>query len=339
MEIQSNDESDESAWFPVVRVNECDEVKDEVSSDSERSAWGCCHPGTMSGKIMGLNETLEDQDIASKLAPYLKPGRNPVRYLLLDDKKVLGMAHANIFLWSHKDSIIVSDIDGTITKSNTRGVIDTILTENYRYCHQGICELLSHLAEQPRTQVLYVTSRPIALASRTRKFLANLRQGSAQLPEGPMLGFDGNLPQLLMMELISMNTHHFKAEMLWKQVVQPFQQVSNGSSPIFLAGLGNTIMDVQAYHMVGIDLGKIYLIDKKSQISGFDKNLNQSWKKLTSTSSEDRFIPSTIRAPMSRGWYKSRMGSTFQGYSDPNLLSHVLTYENDSECDGNALMG
>ena len=166
--MQSNDESDESAWFPVVRVNECDEVKDEVSSDSERSAWGCCHPGTMSGKIMGLNGTLEDQEIASKLAPYLKPGRNPVRYLLLDDKKVLGMAHANIFLWSHKDSIIVSDIDGTITKSTTRGVIDTILTENYRYCHQGICELLSHLAEQPRTQVLYVTSRPIALASRTR---------------------------------------------------------------------------------------------------------------------------------------------------------------------------
>jgi phosphatidate phosphatase PAH1 len=52
---------------------------------------------------------------------------------------------------------VVSDIDGTITKSNARGVIDTIFTENYQYCHEGICNLLSNLAEQPNTQIMYVS--------------------------------------------------------------------------------------------------------------------------------------------------------------------------------------
>lgn len=321
------------AWFPVIRVSESNESNDSSGDVSEERAWGCCNHNTMPGRITDLNGSFDDNDITSKLAPFLKPGRNPIRYLLLEDERVVGLAQANIFLWSFKDRVVVSDIDGTITKSNARGVIDTILTQNYRYCHDGICQLLSSMTEQPNTQVLYVTSRPIGVASHTRKFLANVRQGDHQLPAGPMLGFGGTVPQILFMELISKNTHHFKAEILWRQVVQPFRKVSHATSasPIFLAGLGNTIMDVQAYHMAGIDLGKIYLIDKRSRISVFDRNLGkEEWTNLTETT--DGLFSATIGVPMPRRWYKTQIGSTFAGYSDRRLLSHAIPQETN-DCD------
>jgi phosphatidate phosphatase PAH1 len=179
-----------------------------------------------------------------------------------------------------------------------------------------------------------VTSRPIGLASHTRKFLANLRQGEAGLPDGPMLGFGGNVPQLLIMELVSMSTHRFKAEMLWKQVVQPFRKVVNASSstPIFLAGLGNTLMDVQAYHMAGIEMDKIYLINKKSRISAFDKKVDKEWKNMTSSSG--RLLSPAVGTAMPRRWYKTKMRSSFEGYSDPRLLSRVMPQQNISEYSG-----
>jgi len=206
---------------------------------------------------------------------------------------------------------VVSDIDGTITKSNARGVIDTILTENYRHCHPGVCDLLSRLAtshSQPthKTHILYLTSRPIGLASHTRKFLNGLRQGSAQLPPGPVLGFPGTLPEVLFMELVSKKTQKFKAELLLSQIVEPFQNASRRSP--FLAGLGNSWMDVQAYHMIGIDLPRIYMIDKKSNITVFDKGPSEA-------------IRPTHAYP--RKWYVNRIGNTFQGYLDESFVLHV----------------
>jgi hypothetical protein len=121
-----------------------------------------------------------------------------------------------------------------------------------------------------------------------------------------------------------MRTHHFKADLIWKQVVQPFRKVTNATSasPVFLAGLGNTIMDVQAYHMAGIDLEKIYLINKRSQISVFDKQVGEQWTNLTSKKEE--LFSATVGDPMPRHWYKTHMGRSFKGYSDPTLLKHVL---------------
>ena len=111
-------QENDKAWFPIIR-------KDMEGSDNHddpyQAFWSCCSPQVMSGKISDLNGAAEEAEIASKLAPFLRPGKNPIRYLLLDNKKVIGVAHANIFLWTHQDRVVVMDIDGTITKSNARG--------------------------------------------------------------------------------------------------------------------------------------------------------------------------------------------------------------------------
>lgn len=53
---------------------------------------------------------------------------------------------AHIYLWNVRDHVVVIDIDGTVTKSNVRGVISTIVTENYGHVHDGVCAFFSNLA-------------------------------------------------------------------------------------------------------------------------------------------------------------------------------------------------
>lgn len=225
------------------------------------------------------------------------------------------VAQAYIFLWNFSDSIVVCDIDGTITKSNGRGIIGTILSQQYeKVCHVGICRILSKLSLF--SQLVYVTSRPIALANQTRKFLSNLRQGSnLRLPEGPLLGFGGNLSQLFVMELVSKTTQRFKAEKLWEQVVKPFRQAANNDpkSPFFIAGFGNSFMDMQSYHSVGMELHRLFKISKKSQIVNFDKSdIN-----VESYDGDLNFLP--------HQWYKDRIGSQYDGYTDSRLISRLCS--------------
>lgn len=277
------------------------------------------------------------------LKSILKPGRNPISYFLLDAQgRPIGVAKAYIFLWKHDDSIVVSDIDGTITKSNARGVLGTIVTSQYgKVCHEGICHLLTALSA--KSQVVYVTSRPIALANQTRKFLSNLRQqqsGDESLPHGPLLGFGGKMPKLLVMELVSHTTQKFKSGKLWQQVCKPFRQATNNdpNSPVFVAGFGNNLMDMQAYHAICMDISRIYKIDKKSQIVTFDKKINgdggdgdgdgdgQGGNKTSSSNVDDgdfTFPP--------HDWYKDRIGTEFNGYTDAKLLYQFGFFDGDEK--------
>lgn len=325
--------SDKAVWFPILQSGEDeDEIMSKLLRSSNRSSWNCCPTSVLpTGTIIDSNGA--KQDVNDKLASCLHLGRNRVRYLLLDNNRVLGVAHSNIFVWSRVDRIVVMDIDGTITKSNARGILDTIVTENYQYCHEGVCSMLSRIRERyEHVKMIYVTSRPLTLACHTRKFLKTLEQGSSKLPPGPILGFGGSLPQLLVMELVSRKTHHFKAEMLWKQVVKPFREMMSdapSASPVFAAGFGNTIMDVQAYHMAGIDLDKIYMINKNSRITAFDKKVDQEWLNLTATSSG--MLGATVGVPRPRNWYKTLMGNSFRGYTDQDLLDHLFMVEEENE--------
>jgi len=139
------------------------------------------------------------------------PGRNLIRYILHQNKDgketVIGTAEAYLFLWSVHDQCIISDIDGTVTRSDVRGVIDSILTESYSHIHDGVCQLFHDVIEhgksthdghsQPTTTIdhvtsmwqqspprkgqirmLYLSSRPMSLIHSTRKFLSSMTQSS-----------------------------------------------------------------------------------------------------------------------------------------------------------------
>jgi phosphatidate phosphatase PAH1 len=114
-------------------------------------------------------------------------GKNMIRYSFVNNttNQVLGIAEANLFVWDYMSNIIVCDIDGTITKSNARGVFDTMVLESYVYAHDGVCELLTSLKEIGASiQILYLTSRPLSYAPSTCQFLQGLRQDAQhKLPQ------------------------------------------------------------------------------------------------------------------------------------------------------------
>jgi phosphatidate phosphatase PAH1 len=350
LEIENSSENDRpgfsKAWFPVTssriseRIHGNEDANDHVNDffDERLFSSGICPE-----ELSSLNETIataatsttsnedgSNTESTNKLKLFLKHGRNAVRYLLLDQLMVVvGVAKANIFLWSHEDSVIISDIDGTITKSNTRGVIDTIVTAKYQHVHRNICNLLHQVASQPNTRVVYVTSRPLSLATTTRRFLDHVRQEDRNLPVGPILGFSGKFSHLLFMEMVTKTTHHFKSEILWQQVVRPFQRAKNTSDcKIFKAGFGNTIMDMQAYHAVGLELARMFQINKRSEIVAFDRlpmNATMddtSYHNATTCNSTIKKRASLQFQP--RRWFKDRMGSTYSGYNDPKLLALLI---------------
>jgi phosphatidate phosphatase LPIN len=65
---------------------------------------------------------------------YLKKGRTKTRF-----------ASGSIFLWSTSDLLVVSDIDGTITKSDVVGLLDSIAVESYGHTHSGVCRFFNEI--------------------------------------------------------------------------------------------------------------------------------------------------------------------------------------------------
>merc|ERR1712232_354125 len=121
--------------------------------------------------------------------------------------------------------------------------------------------------------------------------------------------------------------------MWWQQVVMPFRHAngigsSNGDdenerrdTPFFVAGFGNNIMDMQAYHAIGIGLDRGFKIDKKSKIVAFDKKAEEA-NEGGDGFSECRFPPEE--------WYEDRIGSEYDGYGDGKFLAR-FGFSNDGD--------
>ena len=66
--------------------------------------------------------------------------------------------NANIFLWNSNEKIIISDIDGTITKSDVRGQIAGFL--GLEWNHEGVAYFYTKLYNN-NYRFMYLTSRGI----------------------------------------------------------------------------------------------------------------------------------------------------------------------------------
>ena len=69
-----------------------------------------------------------------------------------------------IYLWDENEQVVVSDIDGTITKSDVMGQLRT------NFIHKGVCLLFNEVYKR-NYKILYMTARAISQYGYTRKFL------------------------------------------------------------------------------------------------------------------------------------------------------------------------
>ena len=190
----------------------------------------------------------------------LKPGLNTVTYSY--KSRVFGTQtlECNLFLWDSGDKVVVSDIDGTITKSDVLGHIYTMVGKDY--AHPGIASLYRKIVRNGY-KILFVTSRAISQSNSTRAYLRTLTQNGETLPIGPVMCAPDPISTALYREVVARKPEVFKIRCLTR--VRRLFDLDINKTRMF-AGFGNRSSDALAYKTCGIELDKIYTIDPKSRL-------------------------------------------------------------------------
>lgn len=115
----------------------------------------------------------------------MRPGANDISFTVESRFQGKQTLHGKLFLWDYNTRIVISDVDGTITKSDMLGHVLPRLGKDWT--HQGVAKLFTTIA-QNNYQFLYLTSRPIGQADMTREYLRGIQQeGGFRMPDGPMI--------------------------------------------------------------------------------------------------------------------------------------------------------
>jgi len=187
----------------------------------------------------------------------LKPGKNDVTFKVTSSGSVHTINN-NIYLFNDTQKIVVSDIDGTITKSDVKGFIFPALGLS-DWKHTGVVSLYNILAERGY-QLLYLSARPIGQSSTTHSYLTSIQEEGKKMPAGPILLHVGSVLDALAEEVILGTPEISK--------ISKLNHVRNvfSSSP-FYSAYGNKDTDILAYKALNINPNHIYKIDQQSQIT------------------------------------------------------------------------
>ncbi|KAN0129760.1 LNS2 (Lipin/Ned1/Smp2) domain containing protein [Lactarius tabidus] len=195
--------------------------------------------------------------VISQQALDLRPGANTITFSLASSGVVA--CAARIFLWEHTDSVVVSDIDGTITKSDALGHMFTLIGRDWT--HLGVAKLYTDIVKNGY-KIMYLTSRAIGQADSTRYYLRGIKQNDYQLPEGPVVMSPDRLMASLHREVIMRKPEVFKMACL-----RDIQRLFGPAMPYpFYAGFGNRITDALSYRSVNIPSSRIFTIDSLGEV-------------------------------------------------------------------------
>ncbi|KAK8713808.1 hypothetical protein V6N13_149017 [Hibiscus sabdariffa] len=161
----------------------------------------------------------------------LKDGQNMTTFSF--STRVLGTQHvdAHLYLWKWNAKSVISDVDGTITKSDVLGQFMPLVGRDWTQI--GVAHLFSAIK-----------------AYLTRNFLLNLKQDGKALPTGPVvISSDGLFPSLY-------------REACLEDIGKLFPSDYN----LFYAGFGNKDTYDLCYREIGIPSGKRFIINPKGEV-------------------------------------------------------------------------
>ena len=163
-----------------------------------------------------------------------------------------------IFLWDYQKKIVISDVDGTITKSDVRGHIMPRI--GFDWAQKGVVELYNKVNDNGYA-VIYLTARALGQASATRSYLEKLKQDDLHLPDGPIVMSPDGLIKSLSRE-IKRKPHEFKISCLNK-----IRRLFPSNVRPFYCGFGNRETDTISYREVGVPEENIFIINKAGDLS------------------------------------------------------------------------
>ncbi|KAK8397853.1 hypothetical protein O3P69_004570 [Scylla paramamosain] len=188
----------------------------------------------------------------------LKEGRNEALFSVTTAYQGTTRCKCHIFLWNYNAKIVVSDIDGTITKSDVLGHLLPILGKDW--AQSGVAQLFTKIKNNGYN-FLYLSARAIGQARITRDYLRSVKQGDLSLPDGPLLLNPTSLVQAFHREVIEKKPEEFKISCL-----RDIQALYPSDRNPFYSGYGNKINDVWAYRAVGIPISRIFTINHRGEL-------------------------------------------------------------------------
>lgn len=212
----------------------------------------------------------------------LKSGQNTMKFTVNR-----ATCTANLWLWRYDVPIVISDIDGTITKSDALGHVLNMIGRDWT--HIGVAKLYTDIASNGYN-FLYLTSRSIGQADTTRTYLSGVvQEGGYRLPKGPVILSPDRTIAALRREIYLRKPEIFKMACL-RDIMSLFHG-SGGSSQLFVdpalnpphthtehgkssqtgspfyAGFGNRLTDALSYRSVNIPSTRIFTINSSAEVT------------------------------------------------------------------------
>ncbi|KAG7378485.1 Phosphatidate phosphatase lpin1 [Phytophthora pseudosyringae] len=184
---------------------------------------------------------------------------------------------AKLHLWGPNESVVVVDLDGTLTISDVEGHIRTLRLGQYDFLHAGACDFFTKLHELGM-RIVYLTARPLDWATASRTHLENAVQQSIPLPPGVLITNSTGLTGALFTEVVNKTPHLFKIQVLNELQLTLIHAGRVVDHPVFVAGFGNRPTDIVAYEEVGMDPSLIFMLDPYSNVKAVsDPRLYESY--------------------------------------------------------------
>lgn len=196
----------------------------------------------------------------------LKPGPNEAIFSVTTAYQGTTRCMCIIYLWQCDDKIVVSDIDGTITKSDVLGQLLPYVGKDW--AQSGVATLYTKIFDNGY-KFLYLSARAIGQSRTTRDYLRSVKQDEVCLPDGPLLLSPTSLLSAFHREVIEKKPEVFKIKCL--EDIKSLFPVNP-----FFAGFGNKINDVWAYDAVGIPKIRIFTINHDGILRGEVSNTYKS---------------------------------------------------------------
>ncbi|KAH9513690.1 Nuclear elongation and deformation protein 1 [Bulinus truncatus] len=186
----------------------------------------------------------------------LKEGHNEISFSVTTQYQGTTRCVSHVYLWNYYDKIVISDIDGTITKSDALGQILPIIGRDWS--QSGVAQLFTRIHNNGY-KLIYLSARAIGQSRSTKDMLKSIKQGELVLPDGPLFLNPTSLFSAFHREIILKNPEEFKISCL-KDIADLFP-----TSP-FYAGFGNKLNDVIAYRALDIPSFRIFTINPQGQL-------------------------------------------------------------------------
>ncbi|XP_078508230.1 phosphatidate phosphatase LPIN3 isoform X2 [Lissotriton helveticus] len=204
----------------------------------------------------------------------LRDGANDAVFSVTTQYQGTCRCSATIYLWNWDDKVVISDIDGTITKSDALGHILPQLGKDWT--HQGIAKLYNKI-HLNGYRFLYCSARAIGMANITKGYLQWVNDRGCALPMGPVLLAPSSLFSALHREVIEKKPEVFKIACL-----TDIRNLFNPQRQPFYAAFGNRTNDVYAYKEVGLPESRIFTVNPKGElIQELTKATKSSYARLS----------------------------------------------------------